>query len=128
MVNSADVQEIPSSRQVELPESVAETAPRETVIVHVAADEILVQDRPLASTDGIREGSELIIEPLRDALSSQLNNLPPAARQQAEVTILGDRSIPYDVLRRVMATCTEAGFSQVSLAVTQTAPEGGDSL
>ena len=34
-----------------------------------------------------------------------------------EVTIMGDKSTPYAVLKKVMATCTDADFGKVSLAV-----------
>jgi biopolymer transport protein ExbD len=40
----------------------------------------------------------------------------PSAR---EITILGDRDVPYRVLKKVMATCTEADFGKLSLAVMQ---------
>jgi biopolymer transport protein TolR len=36
-----------------------------------------------------------------------------------EATIMGDRDIPYKILKQVMASCTEAGFSRISLAVLQ---------
>jgi biopolymer transport protein ExbD len=36
-----------------------------------------------------------------------------------EVTIMGDREIPYHLLKRVMATCTEANYGKLSLAVLQ---------
>ena len=48
--------------------------------------------------------------------------LADAAKQdiaEREVTILGDRSTPYSVLRKVMATCTDADYGKVSLAVIE---------
>ena len=36
-----------------------------------------------------------------------------------EVTIMGDRDIPYRLLKKVMATCTDAEYGQISLAVLQ---------
>ena len=38
---------------------------------------------------------------------------------QREITIMADKSIPYDVLKRVMATCTAADYGRISLAVIQ---------
>jgi hypothetical protein len=32
---------------------------------------------------------------------------------------MGDREIPYHILKRVMATCTDADYGRVSLAVLQ---------
>ena len=48
--------------------------------------------------------------------------LADAAKQdiaEREVTILGDRDTPYSVLRKVMATCTDAEYGKVSLAVIE---------
>jgi biopolymer transport protein ExbD len=36
-----------------------------------------------------------------------------------EATIMGDKEIPYRLLKKVMATCAEAGFGRISLAVLQ---------
>ena len=38
-----------------------------------------------------------------------------------EVTIMGDREIPYSLLKKVMATCTAADYGRLSLAVLQKA-------
>jgi biopolymer transport protein ExbD len=36
-----------------------------------------------------------------------------------EVTILADKSVPFVVIRRIMTTCTDEGYENVSLAVIQ---------
>jgi biopolymer transport protein TolR len=64
-----------------------------------------------------------VIQPLKKALQSQADTvLADAAKQgiaEREVTILGDRATPYSVLRKVMATCTDADYGKVSLAVVE---------
>ena len=32
---------------------------------------------------------------------------------------MADKSLPYDVLKKVMATCTDADYGKISLAVLQ---------
>ena len=39
-----------------------------------------------------------------------------------EATIMGDREIPYRVLKQVMAACGRAGYERISLAVLQKPP------
>ena len=39
--------------------------------------------------------------------------------EEREVTIMGDRGVPYSILRKVMATCTDADYGKVSLAVIE---------
>ena len=45
-----------------------------------------------------------------------------------EVTIMGDRDIPYRLLKKVMATCTESDYGRISLAVLQKSSEKLESL
>ena len=129
LVNSSDVQDVPSTRQVRLPESVAERKPRETVVVMVTRDDILVQGNAVASIAEVNEASGLVIEPLKRALEAiagrALAVLQEPGGSRGEVTVMGDRAIPYEVLKKVMATCTEAGYGQVSLAVLQKAVREG---
>jgi hypothetical protein len=37
---------------------------------------------------------------------------------------MGDRQIPYKLLKRIMATCTAADYGQLSLAVLQKSSDG----
>ncbi len=129
LVNSTDSQEVPSSRVIEMPESVAEEKPRETVVVMVTAERILVQGREVATLAEADAVDGNVIAPLRDALAAEHDRLiadlgaADAAGEPVahEVTIMGDKGTPFRVLKKVMATCTEADYTRVSLAVVQRA-------
>ena len=125
LVNTGDVQNLPSTSAVELPESISEAKPRETVVVLVTPDDILLEGRTIAGVEAVMAGDDLVIEGLQQALLDQASRSLVATEEEeeglGEVTIMGDRTLPYDVLKRVMATVTEAGFSRVSLAVLQQA-------
>jgi biopolymer transport protein ExbD len=45
-----------------------------------------------------------------------------------EVTIMGDKDIPYRVLKKVMATCTGSDYGRISLAVMQKSSDHVDQL
>jgi biopolymer transport protein ExbD len=123
LVNSSEVQELPSTKAVQMPESISRQKPRETVTVIVGRDAILVQGESVLSVaDALAyEGHTLM--PLKDALGNQAARLIGDASPAAlEVTIIGDRDLPYSLLRKVMATCTEADYGRVSLAVRQRSP------
>mgnify|MGYP006271061885 CR=1 FL=1 len=124
LVNTGDVQNLPSTSAVELPESISEAKPRETVVVLVTPDDILLEGRTIAGVEAVMAGDDLVIEGLQQALLDQASRSLVTEEEEeglGEVTIMGDRTLPYDVLKRVMATVTEAGFSRVSLAVLQQA-------
>ncbi|AOS97075.1 Biopolymer transport protein ExbD/TolR [Microbulbifer aggregans] len=53
-----------------------------------------------------------------DAAGEEEPILPP------EVNILADRTIPFSLLKKVMSSCTDAGYTKVSLAVIQKASQG----
>jgi len=124
LLHSSDVEILPNTKNITIPQSIAEIKPRETVVVMLTRDELLVNGRVIARVAdlGANDGN-LVIEPLRAALKEQSDtSLRTAAREDLadrEVTIMGDRSTPFTVLKRVMATATAADYGKVSLAVLQ---------
>ncbi|HEY7753749.1 MAG TPA: biopolymer transporter ExbD [Steroidobacteraceae bacterium] len=123
LVNSAEIQTMEPPKSLSLPESVAQDKPRETVVVLVTGDTVFVQDSPVVSVADVDRADGVIIAPLKRALAAQEDRrlmqaaaTDPSAR---EITILGDKDVPYRVLKKVMATCTEADFGKLSLAVIQ---------
>lgn len=127
LVHTSDVDVLPNTKNISIPESVSETKPRPTVVVMITKNDLLVDGQSIASIADIEGSTDAVIAPLKAALQAQTDRiLAEAARQDVanrEVTILGDRQTPYSVLRKVMATCTEAEYGKVSLAVIQR--EGG---
>lgn len=123
LVNQAEVQALDVPKEIQLPESMALERPSETVVVTVTPEQILVQGSPVALTADVEAQPELIIAPLREALKQQSDRIlrAQAAADAAsrEITILGDRTVPYRVLKKVMATCTDADYGKLSLAVVQ---------
>ena len=63
-----------------------------------------------------------LVEPLRAALKRPMlvgQEMSERDIAEREITIMADKSIPYEVLKRVMATCTDADYGRISLAVIQ---------
>ena len=120
--NSGGVEILPTPRGVRLPESVAETSPRETVVVVVSDTEIRVDGRRIATVaDALGTDGDLIA-PLKAELDRQGARQAVGAGSAAQgkrLTIMGDKDIPYRLLRKVMATGARANFSDVSFAVRQ---------
>jgi biopolymer transport protein ExbD len=123
LVNSSEVQVLPNAKSLEMPESVAEQKPRETVVILVTDEDILIQGQPVATVAEVLRDDGLVIEPLKAALMSQTDRMLDRAVADdiamREVTIMGDKEIPYRLLKKVMATCTDADYGRISLAVMQ---------
>ena len=128
LVNSGQVETLPNAKDIKLPESISEQKSRETVIITVTGDDILVQGKAVASVSAVMSQKSMVIDGLEAALREQSDRV---LRQDAmseiadrEVTILGDKALPYKLLKRVMATCTAADYGQISLAVMRRASKG----
>ena len=118
---SSDVMEPPKS--IKLPASFVESKPRETVVVMVTEDEILVQGESVISTAEVQAAEETEIEAIMLRLLEQKKRVIGISERtmsdSAEVTVLADKTIPYEILKKVMSSCTYAGYEKISLAVTQ---------
>lgn len=123
LVNSSDVEVLPNAKDIQLPESIAETKAQESVVILIGDENIIVQGTPVALVSEVmaRDGND--IPELRQALLSQNDRVLRREAQEdiagREVTIMGDKDIPYRLLKKVMATCTQSEYGQISLAVLQ---------
>jgi len=127
LVNSTEVEVLPNAKDVQLPESIAEQKAEETVVILVSETEILVQGSPVLSIEDAMAENASVLEPLKAALVSQndrvLRRTADAEIAQRAVTIMGDRDIPYRLLKKVMRTCSDADYGRISLAVLQKSSE-----
>jgi len=127
LVDSGSVEVVEAPKDVKLPESMVESKPRETVVISISAEEVLVQGKLVAFVEDILNDTENAIEPINARLAELkesvigINTKTVAASQ--EVTILADRSVPFTVVKTVMSTCTAEGYENVSLAVVQKATQ-----
>ena len=120
--NSGGVETLPSPKAVLLPESVAQKSPLETVVVIVSGTEILVDGRKVALVADVLGAGGDLIEPLKAELELQANRHVVRQENEAQsktLTIMGDKEIPYRLLRKIMFTSARANFSDVSFAVRQ---------
>jgi biopolymer transport protein TolR len=127
LVNSSDVEVLPNAKDIVLPDSTAEVKARESVVVLLTDTQVLVQGRPVAEISAVNASNAAIIPELKAALEEQTGRTilavadEEAAIAEREVTIMGDREIPYSLLKKIMATCTAAEYGRLSLAVLQKA-------
>ena len=123
LVNSSDVEVLPNAKDIQLPESIAEQKAKESVVILIGEENIIVQGTPIVKVSDVmrRRGND--IPELRQALLSQNDRVLRKEAQDdiagREVTIMGDKDIPYRLLKKVMATCTESEYGKISLAVLQ---------
>jgi len=120
LINTGVADVLPSSKAIKLPESTAEKQPRDTVVVLVSQNDIVVGGRKVAAvSDVINAESDLIpgLKAELDLLAGRQVIRSENESSKRAVTIMGDKEIPYRLLRKVMVTCARADFTEVSFAV-----------
>lgn len=125
LVNSGSVEIMDAPKNMTLPESRIEAKPRETVVIFVSNDEVLVQGESVALISDIVGGEREALNSIRARLAQLKGNIigPNTLNtaESREVTILADKAVPFAVIKTIMSTCTSEGYENVSLAVTQKA-------
>jgi biopolymer transport protein ExbD len=121
--SGGDVMEAP--KQIKLPESIVETKPRETVVITVSPQVVLVQGEAVINTPVLFEDRIMNVAEIAERLKQLERNIIGISTKTVvaskEVTILADKTIPFKVLKKIMSTCTGSGYEKISLAVIQKA-------
>ena len=122
LVYATQVEVIHNAKAIPLPESIAQQQPRPTVVVTITRSDIYVQGERVATVPQVLAQNGDEIAALKAALLSQqvvgttTTDADPAHR---ELTIMADKTLPYQVLKKVMTTCTGADYSHIALAVLE---------
>jgi biopolymer transport protein ExbD len=121
LVYSTEVEVIQNTKGIEVPQSIAQAQPKESVVVMITRDQLFVQGELVTSIADIKAANTPLVEPLRDMLKRPKIAGEIASKDLAnrEITVMADKSLPYEVLKKVMATCTDADYGRISLAVLQ---------
>lgn len=121
MVNSGDVEILQSDKNIKLPDSVSEQRPDLNLQIKISATDIIVQGRSVALVKNVLAEDSDSIEALNEELEYLAEKKPLLSDTEKEkgraVTIMGDSSTPYSLLKRVMTTCAAADYRDISLAV-----------
>lgn len=119
---------VEAPKQISLPVSEVEAKPRETVVIMVSPEMVLIQGQAVIGTPELVQSSSDTIEPIIQRLEQLERNIiginTKTVIQSKEVTILADKSIPFSALKKIMSTCTGSGYGKISLAVIQKSAQG----
>ena len=121
LLSNSGVETLPAA-SVHLPESTAKKDPKETLVIVVNATEITVDGRKVADVASLANATDDLIPGLKaelDLVSARPVALAENAAKAHSLTIMGDKDIPYQLLRKVMYTAALADFTDVSFAVNQ---------
>ena len=121
LAHTADVDILPNSKNISIPQSISDRKPDAAVVIMVTTDSVYVDGQKVGALSDVIANQGPFFAPLKDALVAQ--NARSLGQQtdiaKREVTIMGDKSTPYSVLKKIMLSCSEAEFRKVSFAVVE---------
>ena len=120
MVNSSDVQVLNQDKNVQLPVSNADQIPKDALALAITNDDILVGGRAIVKVEQMRNFSGDIEPLLKAELDYQAARSSVVASAHGRpIIIVADRSLPYELLKKIMTTCVNSGYASISLAVNK---------
>lgn len=121
LVNASEPTVLPNAKGIEMPQSVAEQKPRVSVVLMLSEEDISLQGQKVVSASDISKNSKSDIQKLQIALQDEIQKVTANVDEhmQHEITIMGDKEVPFSLIKRVMQICSSAGFEQISLSVIQ---------
>jgi biopolymer transport protein TolR len=123
LAHTADVDILPNTKNISIPPSISDRKPSAAVVVMITRDSLFVDGVLVGSLQDVAANQGPFFAPLKTALMAQNDRSIRSAQQtdiaKREVTIMGDKSTPYSVLKKIMLTCSEAEYGKVSFAVIE---------
>jgi len=113
LVYSVDVEVIQNAKGVEIPQSIAETQPKQSVVVMITKDQLFVQGELIASLDEIRSDESPMIESLRRVLERPML----AGRTRDDVRALYRSREPFYARAAFTVDTTSLGPDQVAARI-----------
>jgi biopolymer transport protein TolR len=123
LAHTAEVDILPNTKNISIPQSISDRKPSAAVVVMITKDSLYVDGVLVGSMRDVVANQGPFFAPLKAALMAQNDRSIRSAQQtdiaKREVTIMGDKSTPYSVLKKIMLTCSEAEYGKVSFAVVE---------
>jgi biopolymer transport protein ExbD len=98
------------------------------VVILVSPETVLVQGTAVLNTSELLDAKMETVDAITERLKQIEKNIiginTKTVFDSKEVTILADKTIPFQVLKKIMSTCTGSGYGRISLAVVQKAEQG----
>lgn len=129
IVNSSNVEVLEADKSIKLPQSQSETLAQDNLVLLINDSHILLQGKEIISLEQLASEEVTTVEALTKELEYHKPRQQPNESGGRAITIMGDKKLAYSLLKKVLLTCSKAGFGDISLAVEKTLNKdsgGGD--
>ncbi len=118
LVTSSDSNTLPSTKSLKLPASTADKMPKKTLVVMVNDRDIRINGKLIVTVRQALNNNKSVIPELALSLI-QYAKKEKSKKKRYDITIMGDKKIPYKLLKKIMLTSAGTRYANISLAVVQ---------
>ena len=118
LVNSSSTQRIPTQKDMKLPVSISKVAPEDTVTIEITRTSILVEGVSVGLVADALKSHDDILQKLKDELAAFASQ-EKSTTKEFKVSIRGDENIPYELVRKILATCQQANYTKIAFVTMQ---------
>jgi biopolymer transport protein ExbD len=109
---------ITPSDNLALPISTSQKPPKPATELEITTEDILAEGKSIASVKDVMKSDSLLILGVHDWMYVERAKYQDTA-QTHEVLIQADREVEYSVLKKVMFSCSKAGFTDFTILARQ---------
>ena len=110
---------ITPSHDLVLPMSNSDKQPKQQCAIEITKTSILSDGQKIVDIESVNRDDSLLIEPLYKWMVVQGARCGDSTQGGREIMIQCDRELPYLYVKRVMYSCSKAGFNRFSVLVIQ---------
>ena len=118
LVTSSDSNTLPSTKSLDLPVSTTDKVPKKTLVIMVNNDDIKINGKMIVPVKTAVNNGKTIVPELALSLI-KFAKKEDKKKKRYNITIMGDKQIPYKLLKKIMLTCAGTKYANISLAVVQ---------
>jgi biopolymer transport protein ExbD len=123
LVNAPDGEVLENEHNVNLPESVSEVKPTGHLMLTVTTDDIKIAGQTVMTVAQAVSDGQVILPALQQVLNNEAAKTPYLTEEAKEkgrfITVMGDSAVSYALLKKIMATCAQSEYRNISLAINQ---------
>ncbi|NOY76811.1 MAG: biopolymer transporter ExbD [Calditrichaeota bacterium] len=111
------------ANDLRLPSSTAQKIPETASVVGLTRQWVLLDGKKMARVSDVLKSDNLLIKNLflelraKRLISERLASYDSKMKFRGEITIQGDKDLPFQLLKKVMYTCGQVGYNNMQLAV-----------
>ena len=121
LITSTSASTVRMPHSLQLPQSVTHDPPHDVPVLTITATDIQLQGAQVMTVEEAEKTPGIILEALKTQLEAvplaNVEGTEVAGTTRGEINIMADKELPYSLVKKLMATCGEAKFAQISLSV-----------